>query len=232
MTMEQLKTRARGISLGLYAGDLGAVSDSVHMIEGWGAGIVHFDEMDGCFVPPFLGGAPLIGAARKAALDAICDAHLMIARPIDHVSAYVKAGADLITVHAEAEQPGEALARIRAEAAKAGRPVLAGLALMPRTDPDPALLEMADLILVLSLDPRDGMPPDITTACKRMMDLRQTTSATRPLMVFDGGVTLDTIPEIAAARPDMIVSGSAVMKSDDPARAFAQMRTAWQKAQN
>ena len=223
---EALKARARGISLGLYAGDLGALAAMAAKVHDWGAPALHFDEMDGNFVPGFLGGAPLVAAMRKAVPEAFLDVHLMHARPLAQVPAYLKAGADLICVHGEAEGAGAALAAIRA----ADRPVLAGLALMPSTRPDPELLAGADLILVLSLDPRDGSKPDISTACARLEVLRNSTNATKPLLAFDGGVTLDAIDEIAAARPDMIVSGSAVLKNQNPQAAFEQMRAAWQKA--
>ncbi len=225
---DALKTRARGISLGLYAGDVGALGATALMARGWGADILHFDEMDGNFVPAFVGGAPLVGAVRKGAPDAFLDVHLMHARPAAQVGAYLKAGADLITVHGEAPGAAEALAAI----GESARPVLAGLALMPATEPDPALLAAADLILVLALDPRDGAKPDIAAACARIRALRERTQHTAPLIAFDGGVTLEVIDQIAAARPDMIVSGSAVMKHENPRAAFERMRAAWQKATN
>ena len=226
MGIGALKARARGISLGLYAGDLGALADTAMAAREIGARILHFDEMDGSFVPGFLGGAPLVAATRKAATDAFLDVHLMHARTAAQVGAYIKAGADLVTVHAEADGAGQALEAIRT----AGRPVLAGLALMPSTLPDPELLALADLILVLSLDPRDGAKPDISAACMTLQALRSSTFSTKSLIGFDGGVTLDSIDQIAAARPDMIVSGSAVMKNDPPAAAFEKMHAAWQKA--
>jgi len=222
---ENLKARARGISLGLYAGELAALGDSARAAVGWGASILHFDEMDGNFVPGFLGGAPLVAATRKAVPKALLDVHLMHARPAEQAGAYLKAGADLITVHAEAPGAARALEAIRGSE----RPVLAGLALMPSTAPDPDLLALADLILVLSLDPRDGSKPDISSACTRLETLRGRTYQTNPLLAFDGGVTLEAIDQIAGVRPDLIVSGSAVMKHDTPRGAFEQMRAAWQK---
>ena len=227
MGIGALKARARGISLGLYAGDMGALAETARAAREMGATILHFDEMDGTFAPPFLGGAALVAAVRGAVPEAFLDVHLMHARPAAQVGAYLEAGADLISVHAEAEGAAGALEAIRA----AARPVLAGLALAPGTDPDPALVARADLILVLSLDPRSMSKPDISAACAALEALRNSTNRTKPLLAFDGGVSLDTIDRIAAARPDMIVSGSAVMKHARPAEAFAQMRAAWQKAQ-
>ena len=226
MSIAALKIRARGISLGLYAGDVGALDTTARSARTTGADILHFDEMDGHFVPGFLGGPPLIAAVRKAVPTAFLDVHLMHASPLSQVAAYVKAGADLLSVHAEADGAAHALEAIR----NAARPVLAGLALMPGSEPDPELLARADLVLILSLDPRIGSKPDISAACTTLRALRKSTNQTKPLLAFDGGVTLDVIDQIAAARPDMIVSGSAVMKHENPAGAFEQMRAAWQKA--
>ncbi len=226
---DELKRRARGISLGLYAGDLSMLGETARTAMEWGADILHFDEMDGNFVPPFLGGAALVAATRKAVPEAFLDVHLMHARPAAQVGAYLKAGADLITVHAEAEGAAEALAAI----AQADRPVLAGLALAPETTPDPALIGLADLLLVLSLDPRCMSKPDISAACQRLRTLRNSTNPTNPpLLAFDGAVTPDVMDEIAAARPDIIVSGSAIMKAEEPRAAFARMKAAWQKHQD
>lgn len=222
---EELKQRARGISLGLYAGDLGALADTARTAQGWGAQVLHFDEMDGNFVPGFLGGAPLVGAVRKALPEAFLDVHLMHAQPEKQVGAYEKAGADLITVHAETAHAAAALEAIRG----GERPMLAGLALMPGTTPDPALIALADLVLVLSLDPRDGAAPDISAACARLEALRKATAEHQTLLAFDGGVTLEVIDQIAAARPDLIVSGSAVMKQQDPRAAFEKMVAAARK---
>lgn len=232
-TIAALKARARGISLGLYAADLGDLRGAAVRAADWGCGVLHFDEMDGNFVPGMVGGPGLVSAAGAGAEQAgpLRDVHLMVQQPQRHVAVYVKAGADMITVHAEAENPAAAIAGIRQAAAAAGRPVLAGVALMPGTTVDQigeVLAQQPDMILILSLDPRDGAAPDITKAIARLADLRQRLPGA--VMAFDGGVTAATIKDIAAARPDMIVSGSAVMKAADPARAFQNMQDAWHSA--
>jgi len=218
-TRAQLKSHLRGISLGLYAADLGHLADAAIRAGDWGCDILHFDVMDGVFVPQMTAGAGFVSALSTGALR---DVHLMVEDAARAVDSYLDAGADLITVHAESKGAVAAISAIQA----APRAVLAGLALMPGTSLEAAkpLLDLGpDLILVLSLDPRDGAKADIPAACRRLSDLRALTQESAPLLAFDGGVTLDSIEEIAACRPDMVVSGSAILKATDPARAFARM---------
>ncbi len=218
-----LRARAHGISLGLYAADMGDLRNAANAAVGWGCDILHFDVMDGVFVQGMTAGPGFVSALDTGALR---DVHLMVENPADHVASYVKAGADLITVHAESNGTGEAIAAIRAAA---DRPVMAGLALMPGTSLEQVsdLLDMGpDMILVLSLDPRTKNPPDITAACTRITELRARFGEDGPMLAFDGGVTLDTIAEIAACAPDMIVSGSAVLGAPDPKSAYRAMAEA------
>lgn len=223
-----LKARTHGISLGLFAADLGARHVAAQDAADWGCGVLHFDIMDGVFVPQMIGGPGFVEALDSGAVR---DVHLMIELPERHVESYVAAGADAITIHAEAPGAAQAITAIRAAAAAAGRPVLAGLGLMPgtRLEDIEDLLGMApDMILVLSLDPRDGAAPDITTACARISQLHDRFSLDGPVLAFDGGVTLNSIDEIAACKPDLIVSGSAVFKAEDPKQVFRRMTDAWQ----
>lgn len=216
MTIDDLKSRAKGISLGLFAADLGNLRSAAQNVADWGCNILHFDIMDGVFVPQMIGGPGFVAAMDVGMLR---DVHLMVQNPVEHVGSYIKAGADMITVHAESDGAAEALKTIQASE----RPVLAGLALMPGTtldDAAPLLALNPDMILVLSLDPR-GTPPDLTAACARLKELRQL--APDAVLAFDGGVTKDSIDEIAACAPDMVVSGSAVLGAKKPKRAYTAM---------
>ncbi len=231
--LKRLRQRVRGISLGLFAADLGQLRAAAEQVAAWGGDIVHFDIMDGVFVPQMTGGPGFVRAIGMpssgegaGAQGPLRDCHLMIRDPLSHVASYVNAGADIITVHAESENAGRALDAIRDAARKAARPVLAGLSLMPGTSlqqAEPLLALNPDLILVLSLDPRDGAAPDIPAACARLEELRARRKDAEQLLAFDGGVTLDSMPRIAACKPDMVVSGSAVFKADDPSAAYAEM---------
>ncbi len=223
MSIDNLKSRAKGISLGLFAADLGNLRRAAQNVAEWDCDILHFDIMDGVFVPQMIGGPGFVAAMD---LGLLRDVHLMVQNPAAHVESYIKAGADMITVHAESENAADAIKIIQASE----RPIMAGLALMPGTtldDAAPLLALNPDMILVLSLDPR-GTPADITTACARLTELRET--APDAMLAFDGGVTLDSITEIAACAPDMVVSGSAVLGAKKPKRAFAAMVKALETA--
>jgi len=216
MSIDDLKSKIRGISLGLFAADLGNLRRAAQNVAEWGCKTLHFDVMDGVFVPQMVGGPGFVAAMDVGMLR---DVHLMVQNPADHVESYIKAGADMITVHAESAGAAKAIEAIKASE----RPVLAGLALMPGTtldDAAPLLALNPDMILVLSLDPR-GTPPDITAACARLTELRQL--APDAVLAFDGGVTKDSIEEIAASKPDMVVSGSAVLAAKKPKRAYSAM---------
>ncbi len=226
MDMNTLRGRARGISLGLFAADHGEFRKNIAESAGWGCKILHFDVMDGVFTPQMTGGPGFVKALGEGMLR---DVHLMIENPARHVASYIAAGADIITVHAESNGAADAIAAIRKEAGEAGRPVLAGLGLMPGTTLEEAggLLDLnPDMILVLSLDPRIKAAPDITKACARLSALRERLGPSGPVLAFDGGVSLDTIDEIAACKPDMIVSGSAVLGAENPQSAFKIMAKA------
>ncbi|WP_169054342.1 ribulose phosphate epimerase [Nitratireductor sp. XY-223] len=224
--MESLKERCRGISLGIFAGDPGNLRADAEAAASWGCDILHFDVMDGVFVPQISGGPGFVKALTG---NMIRDVHLMVQRPADHVADFVAAGSDIVTVQAESEAPTDALRAIRAASESARRPVLAGLCLMPDTTLDDAgeLLAMdPDLVLVAALDPRRKQPADIDRACGRVAELRRRYGPDGPLIQLDGGVTADTIGEIAGVAPDLVVSGSAVMRTADPAAAFRGMKDA------
>lgn len=217
MTRNDLKSKISGISIGLFAADLGNLRRSAQNIAEWGCKSLHFDVMDGVFVPQMLGGAGFVSAMDVGMLR---DVHLMVQNPADHVGHYIKAGADMITVQAESDTAAVAIERIQSSE----RTVLAGLALMPGTTLEQAkpLLALApDMITVLTFDPRGNIPIDITSACARITELRSL--APEAVLVFDGGVTQDSIAEIAACAPDMVVSGSAILTAKKPKRAYAAM---------
>ncbi len=241
--MTVLRGRCRGLSAGIFAADPGALSAAAGRLAGWGGAIVHFDVMDGVFVPQITAGPAFVaalGTGLGAGLGAglLRDVHLMVQEPARHVAGFVKAGADIIAVHAEATGAAQALAAIRTAAAAQGRPVLAGLAVMPGTALDslaPLLALRPDLILVLALDPRDGKAADLPAASARLRDLRRRCAELAPdhapVFAFDGGVTEASVAEAASTAPEIIVSGSAIFGAAEPGRAFARLTSVWAEAQ-
>jgi ribulose-phosphate 3-epimerase len=182
--------------------------------------------MDGVFVPDMSAGA---GFVKALDVDLLRDVHLMIENPSQHVASYVKAGADIITIHAEANGAAKALENVKESSKEAGRQVLSGIGIMPETSLSEIenLLDMKpDMILVLSLDPRKKTAPNIKDACNRIKELRERYGHNGPLLAFDGGVTIDNIKEITQCQPDIIVSGSAILGADNPRSAFEIMSTA------
>ena len=168
----RLRDRMSGLSLGMFAADHGRLRAAAEQVVTWGAAALHFDVMDGVFVPAITGGPGFV-----AALDVGLprDVHLMVEAPSRQVAAFAEAGADAITVHAEAPDAAAAIAGIRAAAGRLGRPILAGLALMPDTGVDAAaaLLDLApDLVLVLAVDPRRKAPPAIDPALAKLARLK------------------------------------------------------------
>jgi ribulose-phosphate 3-epimerase len=227
---QSLRRRCRGVSVGVFAADAGKLTEAAVAAASWGGALLHFDVMDGVFVPTITGG-PLF--VKALATDMARDVHLMVDRPSRHVSAFADAGADVITVHAEASDAADALKAVRSASNRLRRPILAGLALMPDTSVEsaaPLLALEPDLILVLSLDPRSGTAPDIARACAKLDNLAKQTAAWAPWLAFDGGVTAATIGAVSRSRPDIVVSGSAIFAAPDPAQAFRLLTAAWDGA--
>lgn len=227
VSRDSLRQKSRGISAGLYAAPLDDLSEAVRRLAEWGGTIAHFDVMDGVFVPQITAGPAFVKAL---AADMVRDVHLMVADPAAQVDAFAEAGADIITVHAEAPTARAALAGIRAASARLDRPILTGLAVMPATpleDLAPLLDPMPDLVLVLALDPRDGTPADLDHARDRLRALAEMVAPASPLLAIDGGVTEATIALAAEAGPDMIVSGSAIFRASDPDAAFRNLDKTW-----
>lgn len=217
---ERLKQAAPALSVGVVSADLTRLGEEVQMLEDSGAAAAHFDVMDGVFCPAMTAGPPLLKAVRTSLLK---DAHLMIADPIDKLESYVAAGADVVTFHVEATtHPHRALQRLgelenRNDPA---RGIVRGVALNPGT-PVAALeplCEVLDLVVLLAVNP--GFPGQRYAAAtaRRAEQVRELAARAgrEVLLCVDGGVTRDTITEIARLRPDLVVTGSAVFDGRDP----------------
>ena len=207
----------------ILAADLARLADQVQPVVDAGARIIHCDVMDGHFVPPITLGPLIVGALRDALPDEIyLDCHLMIERPEAQVEEFARAGADGITVHAEATpHVHRVLAAIREADCRAG------LALNPATPPEvfAQLRDEVDLALCMTVDPGWGGQSFLPSMLDKTRRIRELVGETVAVEV-DGGVDAATAPRCAAAGASWFVAGSAIFGADDPVAAFREIATA------
>ena len=190
--------------------------DIRHLQES-GADYVHIDVMDGLFVPNITIGIPVVAAIRKIT-DLPLDVHLMIDRPIRYVEQFVKAGADWLTIHVEADQPQntlEALDKIRTLGCKAA------LSLKPKTPAEAAIpyIEKCDMILVMTVEPGFGGQKFMADMMPKIRRLRQLLDEVNPQCIIevDGGVDGTTHTLCKESGAEVLVAGSAYFKASDRA---------------
>ena len=191
------------------------------------ADFIHVDVMDGHFVPNLSYGTPVVRAC-KGATDIPLDVHLMITNPDEAADWYVDAGADLVTVHAEASTH---LHRTICHLKERG--VRAGAVLNPATPVGvlEEILPELDLVLVMSVNPGFGGQSFIPGTLGKLRRLRELCAHVdvHPLIEVDGGVSAANAEDIAAAGGDILVAGSAVFGADDPAAAIDAIRQAGER---
>lgn len=174
-----------------------------------GVQYLHLDVMDGCFVPNLSFGPKIIADLRRHVGDRLLfDVHLMIADPERYIEEFAKAGADLITIHAEATRhPHRALQLIKHCQKRAG------LSLVPTTHIDslPYVSDLLDLVLVMTVNPGFGGQQFIQSQLNKLQAVRQFADAVTDHQIMveaDGGINADTAPAVIAAGAELLVSGS------------------------
>jgi ribulose-phosphate 3-epimerase len=212
----------------ILSADFGRLAEEIRAVEAAGADWIHVDVMDGRFVPNLTIGPLVVEAVRKVTRLPI-DAHLMIVEPERYVEAFAKAGADLISVHAEASPHlHRTLQAIRAAGA---RPAVA---LNPATGLEAVeyVLTDCDMVLLMSVNPGFGGQRYIASCTEKVRRLRAMADArSHPLEIqVDGGIKADTIGPVAAAGANVFVAGTAVFGAKDYRQAIADLRAAGERA--
>ena len=210
------------IAPSILSADFAALAADVARVEVGGADQLHVDVMDGRFVPNITVGPVVVGALRKRTRLPL-DVHLMIVEPERYLTEFVQAGADMVTVHAEAcPHLQRVVAQIRELGARAG------VALNPATPPDVLayVLDDLDLVLVMSVNPGFGGQAFIESAHEKVRAVRALVGA-RPIEVsVDGGVKVEHVASLVADGASTLVAGSAIFGAQDPAAVIRRMRDA------
>jgi ribulose-phosphate 3-epimerase len=211
----------------VLAADFGRLTEEVRAVDKAGADWLHLDIMDGHFVPNISFGPEFVRAVRRAT-DKFLDCHLMIAPADPYLAAFAEAGADLLTVHAEAgPHLHRSLQAIRALGKKAGVAINPGT---PESVVEP-VLDLVDLVLVMTVNPGFGGQSFLSTPLEKVRRIRAMTAGRDILVEVDGGITPETAPEAAAAGASVLVAGSAVFgKGPDYSKPIDAIRAAAERA--
>jgi ribulose-phosphate 3-epimerase len=213
----QENLRVFDIAPSILSADFSRLAEEIRAIEEGGATVLHVDVMDGHFVPNITIGLPVVKSLRKAT-EMTIDTHLMISEPGRYAVEFVKAGANMVSVHVEADvHLNRTLVAIREAGGQAG------IAINPAT-PLTALeeaLPYADFVLLMSVNPGFGGQKFVPTSMDKLRRLRRMIDerGLKTRIEIDGGVDADNISDIVEAGAEIIVAGSAVFGGGQPTEA-------------
>lgn len=205
------------VSPSILSADFGNMERDIRALKTTGVEYVHVDIMDGHFVPNLSMGFPMVEALRKVT-DLVLDVHLMIDRPIRYVERFCKAGADILTIHVEAdteENTRKALQTIKDLGVKPA------VCVKPKTPAEAVLpfIDLCDLILVMTVEPGFGGQSFMADMMPKVAQIRQYINEKKPSceLEVDGGVNAQTGKVCIEAGANVLVAGSAYFKAEDPA---------------
>ncbi len=219
-SLELLRQLSPTISVGVLTADLMSLGSEVARLEQTDVKLLHVDVMDGCFAPMMTVGPPFIKALKTPLLK---DVHLMIQDPLEKVDAYVAAGADVITVHAESGSHLHRVFQKLGEMSNANDPargLIRGVALNPGT-PLTALeplLDEVELIMLVGINPGWGGQTFIPSTFSKIEKVKEMIAEVERdiLLCVDGGIKRENIADFAATGVDIVVTGSAVFDGKNP----------------
>lgn len=205
----------------ILSANFATLGDDIRKVEEAGAHLLHIDVMDGHFVPNITIGPPVVKSIRKATQLPL-DVHLMISDPDKYIPAFVEAGANMLTVHAEATvHLDRTLNFIRSQN------VGVGVSINPAT-PVSAVehaLPLADMLLIMSVNPGFGGQKFIPYTLDKIRHARQIIEERkyRCVIEVDGGIDADNLPDVIKAGAEVLVAGSAIFHAPDPARKVKEL---------
>ncbi|MCX6111941.1 MAG: ribulose-phosphate 3-epimerase [Proteobacteria bacterium] len=209
------------IAPSILSANFARLEDEIKKVEIPGVQYLHVDVMDGQFVPNITIGAPVVKAIKKATKLPL-DVHLMIVKPEKYIDDFIKAGADLVTIHVEATNaPDKVISAIKAKGVKAGLSVKPGTPLETMAE----YYDIVDLILVMTVEPGFGGQKLIPSAIDKIRELRKIKDKGKYKFIIeaDGGVTEDNIHEYVGAGAELIVAGNAVFADPNPTEAVKRL---------
>lgn len=202
------------ISPSVLGANLMCLGEEIRRVEELGIGWLHLDHMDGHFVPNISFGPDFVSAMRKQT-KLFLDVHLMLSEPMKYIETYAKAGADLITVHVEADDDAETMLR-----AIAVQGIKAGISIKPDTPVQAIepLLPLCDLVLVMTVEPGFGGQSLREDCVAKIPELKAMIekSGRDILIEVDGGVKRENAEKVVRAGADVLVMGTGLFRADDP----------------
>jgi len=205
----------------LLSADFTRLAEEIRAVEEGGARVLHVDVMDGRFVPNITIGLPVVKSIRKIT-DLTIDCHLMIVEPGTYAVEFVKAGANMVSVHVEADvHLQRTLTAIREAGGQAGIAINPGTPLVQLEE----ALPFADFVLLMSVNPGFGGQKFIHTSIDKLRRLRRMIDerGLQTRIEIDGGIDVGNIKKVVESGAEIIVAGSAVFGKEDPTEAARQM---------